>query len=433
MFSVLQVQNNTERSDTASRRSILEKRSLWESTEPEQDHPDPAMLPLSQRKALFEKIKSVPKPIARFGESVTPAMIAKANTSVPASEPAWKRQRREKSPEKQSFYTPGHDLRRVGVNDSTTPAVKRVGIETKKNLYENNWKSNDISKAQEEAKRKDMAVLMNRFQKVSEDVERERSRSPQRRNVSPIGKMISPRKSSPSPTRKTPSPTRKMSPPKRSPIKSPNDKYYPGVNSLKKIKVSPPRSGQLYPDLTENFDERPGTSMSDESSAPSEAPSLGTAIKRAASSNKRHSPMKAIAEDTTDDDDEHMDCSGVDDEINDILDEALDVSQSDSQIGTEGGPTPPKLSRSVSPSASSSASWEFQTPVPTMFYQKDYKTPRVDQVNDSPQAELPLVETEEGIVPASNLMHSVSIYRKQKPTGTTEIFKLNYHFNCSFA
>ena len=51
-------QVDTERSDTASRRSILEKRNLFESTSPEVNVPDPAMLPLSQRKALFEKNKS---------------------------------------------------------------------------------------------------------------------------------------------------------------------------------------------------------------------------------------------------------------------------------------------------------------------------------------------------------------------------------------
>lgn len=49
---------------------------------------------------------------------------------------------------------------------------------------------------------------------------------------------------------------------------------------------------------------------------------------------------------------------------------------------------------------------------------KDYKTPRIDQLQDSPQAELPYVETEDGTaVPASNLLHSVSVYRKQKPAG----------------
>ena len=49
-----------------------------------------------------------------------------------------------------------------------------------------------------------------------------------------------------------------------------------------------------------------------------------------------------------------MDCSGIDDEINDMLDEALD----DSQVTMESGPTPPKVARS-SPS-SSAGSWEFQ-------------------------------------------------------------------------
>ena len=125
--------------------------------------------------------------------------------------------------------------------------------------------------------------------------------------------------------------------------------------------------------------------------------------------------MKAIAEDTTSDDEGHMDSSGVEDEINDILDEALDDSQGSEHIS-------PKMSRErSSPSATSAASWEFQTPVaPTSsawLMSKDYKTPRVDQLRDSPQAELPFVETEDGTVPASNLLHSVSVYRKQKPTG----------------
>ena len=117
---------------------------------------------------------------------------------------------------------------------------------------------------------------------------------------------------------------------------SPDEKYYPGVNSLKKVKVSPPRQGNMYPDLTENFfNERPDTAMSEEvikrvlhapevdfrtgssisrnfscqntmcrhltiflqfqSVAPSEAPSLGTAIQKL---SKSKSPaMKPIAED----------------------------------------------------------------------------------------------------------------------------------------
>ena len=54
------------------------------------------------RRKLFEKNKSVPTPIARFGESVTPAMIAKSANKQPAQSvntEAWKR-KRELSPSK---------------------------------------------------------------------------------------------------------------------------------------------------------------------------------------------------------------------------------------------------------------------------------------------------------------------------------------------
>ena len=128
--------------------------------------------------------------------------------------------------------------------------------------------------------------------------------------------------------------------------------------------------------------------------------------------------MKAIAEDTTTTSDEEMECSGLGDEdLDDMLDEALNDSQN-------AGPTPPKVSRSKSPSTSSAGSWEFTTPVSKVrqsHKQKDFKTPRVDQITDSPQSELPLVETEEGLAPASNLMHTVSFYRKQKPASVAPV------------
>ncbi len=66
------------KTDTASRKSILEKRNMFEDRSPFQDSTvDPASLPLSQRKALFERNRNVPKPVGRFGESVTPAMLAR--------------------------------------------------------------------------------------------------------------------------------------------------------------------------------------------------------------------------------------------------------------------------------------------------------------------------------------------------------------------
>ena len=246
--------------------------------------------------------------------------------------------------------------------------IKKLSL----NLFQKDWQSNDIAKAQEEAKRKDMELLMNRFKTVS-DTDQLKSQEVENRK-SPINRKT-PSPKPQSPVHKPRTPTRK------SPTKphSPEEKYYPGVHSLKYIKVSPPRPGNVYPDLTENFDERPDTALSEESIAPSlapsEAPSLGTAIQKL--SKSRSPAMTAITENLDKDSmDVDMNSSGTDDEINDMLDEALD----DSQVTEESGPTPPKVVRSTSPGSSSAASWEFQTPVEPTLRHRNFKTPRVDGV-----------------------------------------------------
>ena len=101
--------------------------------------------------------------------------------------------------------------------------------------------------------------------------------------------LFSPTRQSPTRHPRPAASMRSPSPPPPPPPPPPaEDKHYPGVNSLKRIKVSPPRPGQLYPQLvneTSSEDEtRPGTAMSEESVATiaSEAPSLGAAIKRVA-------------------------------------------------------------------------------------------------------------------------------------------------------
>ena len=66
-------------SDTASRRSISQKRSMFEGEGEDEtvESVDPAMLSMSQRRALFEKNRTAPKPVARFGDAVTPSMLNK--------------------------------------------------------------------------------------------------------------------------------------------------------------------------------------------------------------------------------------------------------------------------------------------------------------------------------------------------------------------
>ena len=148
----------------------------------------------------------------------------------------------------------------------------------------NDWRETDIAKHSNEAKKNDMEILMNRFKKQKE-LEKPDSTETDVHRESEIKKAQSPE--------------------------------YPGINSLKKIKVSPPKPGQLYPDLNDIYTsdsasdmERPETAMSDESCAPSEAPSLGTAIKRAASSHKL-SHMPSISENSSSDVESrhHMDSS----------------------------------------------------------------------------------------------------------------------------
>ena len=178
----------------------------------------------------------------------------------PASEPTWKR-KRDKSPEKQSYYTPNPTNQQrsppgKATTTSETPARRGRGFDSSKKLFENvgakpSWMNNDITKQQDEAKKKDMDILLSRFKHVSEESEHDDE-------VAQNTKVIED-------------------------DTSPN---YPGVNSLKRIKVSPPKPGQMYPNLSEIHDERPDTAMSDESAAPSEAPSLGSAIRRAASAAK---------------------------------------------------------------------------------------------------------------------------------------------------
>ena len=436
-----------EQTDTASRRSILEKRNLFEgavsASSPSKDSPDPAMLPLSQRKALFEKNRSIPKPIARFGESVTPAMLLRANDTatpattfnrpMPASEPAWKR-KRDASPHKFS-NTPIPSTKRspVKFNENKDGGSQGIGIhqrfEKSRRLFENvtnDWRENDIAKLSDEAKKNDMDVLMSRFKK-QRDIEKpeiidndSRGQTDQEENKNSPG--------------------------------------YPGVNSLKRIKVSPPKPGQLYPDLNDIYTsdsasdmERPETAMSDESCAPSEAPSLGSAIKRVASSHKlsHMSPISEHSSSNMTNSKEPLDSSVLcetitdDDQINDMLDEALDVSPQSSpqrkntsrvesrrRISYESfeddGSTPPKSARidnahASSPSSSASArSWEYQT-ASSSNQTHDFKTPRIDAMKNSPIREhLHSVESEDGgATPASDLIHTVSFYRKQRGPNVT--------------
>ncbi len=69
----------SEMTDTASRRSMSQKRSMFEGTKEDDSVSgvDPSMLTMAQRRALFEKNRTAPKPVTRFGDAVTPSMLVR--------------------------------------------------------------------------------------------------------------------------------------------------------------------------------------------------------------------------------------------------------------------------------------------------------------------------------------------------------------------
>ena len=150
-------------------------------------------------------------------------MLSKANANVkgiaPASEPAWKR-RRDQSPPKQSgFYTPASS-RSSQESKIQNDKIQDLANPKRTNLFQADWKSNDIAKAQGEAKRKDMEVLMNRFKTVSQ-TETEQNRGGAGQNSSPN------RQNPKSPVRKSPMPRpRSRSPVRKSPAKPVHFKFY---------------------------------------------------------------------------------------------------------------------------------------------------------------------------------------------------------------
>ena len=135
-----------DRCDTPVRKTMSEKRHMFENQTPEVEPVDPAMMSMSDRKKLFEKNRSIPTPIARFGESVTPAMLSKARPVVETMTPAeaWKRKRefspvknqpptKKQSPE--SYVNSGakpklvQDTRRP--NPDPSPATPQAGRKVK--------------------------------------------------------------------------------------------------------------------------------------------------------------------------------------------------------------------------------------------------------------------------------------------------------------
>ena len=387
--------------DTLQAKSLTQKRSMFEScsSSPQADSPDPSSIPLSQRKALFEKVKSVPTPIARFGESVTPAMLARSRPAAPAVETpseAWKR-KRAASPGK--VASPRRDEVKpswVREQEPSSPPCSGVGDRQRRLLAAQtpDWRENEIARKAAQEKQAEMDLLLNRYKHLKKD----------------------------EPAAKTPQAnTPKVKIPPQSPKTSQSpttEPYYPGVNSMKRVRVSPPKEGHLYPSIDMDSD-RPESGMSSDTcndsfesqvTAVSESPSLGQNIVSVARQVEQE--LSTIPEDHSDSMDTDDGCGLTDS----VLEAALEEEEE------EVSHTPPKVTKLSSSSSgsegvgrsSSSSSWQFHTPTPAPQARDDkFKTPMI--VPNSPGLASPRVEVEgsEGA-----LMHTVSFYRAQKPANT---------------
>ena len=401
--------------DTLQSKSILQKRSMFEGPQtPAVESPDPSCIPLSQRKALFEKIKSVPTPIARFGDAVTPAMLAKKPTTSTVETPseAWKRKRavsptRPPSPSRRPaspVRRPMSPVRRpVSPTASKMETSKEVeggaGIGEARRLFSAatpatpDWRENEIAKKAAQEKQAEMDILMNRYKHLRQPVAEQKS-SPEKAKSS----------------------SKKVE-------EEEDPKYYPGVNSMKRVRVSPPKEGQLYPQI--DFDsDRPESVMSSDTlndsyesqmTNASEAPSLGKHIMAAASRQQtaEQQELSTIAELHSD----SMDTDEGDGLTDSVLEAALDDEEEEDQ------PTPPKVAKTSSSSSGSeregavgrsesTSSWEYHTPTSQPRSQQKFKTPMI-VTSPGPASPKVAVEGEDG-----PLLHTVSFYRSQKPPNT---------------
>eukprot|EP00088_Acartia_fossae_P057216 TRINITY_DN6673_c0_g1_i1.p1 TRINITY_DN6673_c0_g1~~TRINITY_DN6673_c0_g1_i1.p1 ORF type:complete len:863 (-),score=259.31 TRINITY_DN6673_c0_g1_i1:875-3226(-) len=310
------------------------------------------------------------------------------------------------------------------------PATPRLGqraAEMHKRLFEKpDWRDNDIARQVDEQKKKDMNLLMNRYNHIKSVGDEDENLAMEEDNAFDDGKHHQ----------------HQVQEPENKKTKESPEKYYPGVNSLKKVKVSPPKAGSLYPEVYESSTisstasgggARPdsaadtlNSSYESTMTVNSDAPSLGMEIVQLAANNRKtnggENNLTTIPEDndSMETEGDEMSESVVCDEIDEMLDEALDDSTEDSELMS---PDRPKGSTSSSGSGAmnrceSSSSWEFHTPQPKKSNEEDssrFKTPLV-LMDKSPGRSEGKHETP--------VTHTVSFYRKQRPAHVTPVQRI---------
>ncbi|XP_015126460.1 anillin [Diachasma alloeum] len=404
--------NGSPKSTVQSPGSVLSKASLFESKSLANKIKDPAEMTLSERMALFEKNK---------GE----ALIPKAPLTL--SVPAKKLMEKEKSSS--------------NVNSAVSDPSNRNGAGktafANRHFFEQGPPKqeleNDILRDSQAERKKELEMLRSRFNQNKEVAQaaagsciRKNSES----NTSPKNSPVCPVKPTPAtvnhasmehvppapplPSPKTTPLSSRGPPTKRQPPNSPPQSHplppKPIFTNVKRIKVSPPKPGHLYPDLT-NLESsetdttdteytlgttEPETATLDETSDDDDSTyegntSFETSILRAVTQN---TPKKRTI--SPDLDSSTSDISVLD-EMDEYLDECLALQDS------TPGPTPPKQNRGVGSPSMTSTSFKYTTGSALRSPLK--VTPSPKRRND------PYIVEGDSKLP---LMHSVSFYRRQQ-------------------
>ncbi|XP_046586323.1 anillin isoform X5 [Neodiprion lecontei] len=433
--------------ETLSPGSVLSKASMFESKAMEPKKKDPAEMTLSERMALFERNK---------GEA---PLIPKAPLSMSVS----KKQLEEKDPQK-SHHTPEEKTASSAHSKADVLSKKVIA---QRALFEHGGQTqeleNNILRNSQNERQRELEMLRSRFNR-NKEMAQAAAGSCIRTSESSDGKPNSPKNSPVCPVRPTPALETIPPPPppplghlqdsvtngvpitvKTSPVKRQVAKSLPKLqqnktqSDIKRIRVSPPKAGHLYPNLSDNeltetetegeteytvgdteaetatLDEKTETETEAEyyleqedteydSTEESEGignTSLGRSILRVVSEQSVLNKKRSIDPDP---DSTTSDISVLE-EMDEYLDGCLALQdEQNAGLGAEG-PTPPKLNRAGKSPSATSHSFKYTQG-------QSYRSPiKIATPRSSPR------KGEQYVVEGDNhlpLMHSVSFYRRQQ-------------------
>ncbi|XP_076249759.1 anillin [Calliopsis andreniformis] len=428
--------------------SVLSKASLFESKNTEGKAKDPAQMSLSERMALFEKNK---------GEA---PLLPKAPLTM--SIPPNKLQEKDKNRSPAGHANNGGKDRLK--NDIPCNSVNAQREKFEQGLSTQELENNILRTTHLERQR-ELDMLRSRFNR-NKEMAQAAAGSCIRTSESSEGKSNSPKNSPVCPVKPTPAPEQCAPPPppplppqtqsqisnerqclnqnKNSPVKrqvvgSPPKPQQIKTCDIKRIRVAPPKPGNLYPNLSEienttetetdteytvnsteaetaTLDERTDTEtgteaeyyvQDDETEVGSDEEtdevntSLGRSILRAVNEQAFLNKKRSIDPDP---DSTTSDISVLD-EMDEYLDECLALQEAHAANGiTEEGPTPPKLNKGGKSPSTASTSFKYKEGI-------SYRSPVKKVSPASPRKVETYVVDGDNCMP---LMHSVSFYRRQQ-------------------